>query len=61
MKNNRTLPRIVHGICRQGAWIVGSYADPDAVDPKDIDIVVPFELWYNVAVLRDGVITIIKN
>ena len=60
MKNNNPvskrinrIPRLARLICGQynGAWIVGSAADPMNNDPKDYDIAVSFSDWQKVASL----------
>lgn len=34
-------------LCQQcDGWIVGSAADPENVNPRDIDIIIPFSKWH---------------
>ena len=47
----KTLPRAVVPFANSGCWIVGSSAQPDDKLRRDIDILVPYELWPNVAAL----------
>lgn len=46
----RVWPKLVQLLClHHSAWIVGSAADPQKLDPKDIDVIVPWAEWPKVA------------
>ena len=42
---------IIALIHNHDAWIVGSAANPDNKDPRDIDIIVPFSQWQSASAL----------
>ena len=43
---SNTLPDLVAHLTHAcDAWIVGSAADPENVEPRDYDVVVPFSAW----------------
>lgn len=45
-------PRIVNALINgHNAWIVGSAANPEKTEPRDIDVLVPFSEWYEAAFL----------
>lgn len=51
----RNLPKLVTKLCYTcEAWIAGSAAQVDKSDPKDYDVLVPFQYWVNAAALIPG-------
>lgn len=43
---SRKYPKIVsHLVTHHKAWIIGSAANPDNIDPRDYDVLVPYEHW----------------
>jgi len=48
----RTLPSLVTKACYNcEAWIVGSAANPNNIEPRDYDVIVPYSHWHSVAIM----------